>query len=309
MKRTTISNLIKKYLAGQATPDEQQQLEDWWKTSFTSTDKLDSIDEEEWSVLNREMAANIKSSIRKKSVPLVSWNKGWKVAASFLLLATAGALFYYYTTDKVIRTAYGEHQTIVLPDQSTVILNGNSKIRYARSWSEDADRAVWLEGEAFFSVKHTKNDNRFTVHSSDHLTIEVLGTQFNVVNRRGETNVVLQEGSVRLEDDNTSYLMKPNEMVSYSAANPTFVSHTVKAVQKVSWKDEMLVYENETVESIISRLTESHGLKVTYMSEDVKNEIFNGSIPTDSVTVFFEKIEKLYGVNVTVQPDGTYVIE
>jgi len=197
---------------------------------------------------------------------------------------------------------------VTLPDQSVVMLNGNSSLRYSKDWTANTDRDVWLEGEGFFTVKHTANHNRFTVHTPDELTIQVLGTQFNVTNRNGKTDVVLQEGSVRLEDKNSSYLMKPNEMVHYTEHQQAFVAEKVAVPEKVSWKTNLLIYSNETVGSIVDQLSDSYGWKVEFENAGVRDEIFNGSIPTDSIEVFFEKIEKLYGVTVEKQDDEEYVI-
>jgi ferric-dicitrate binding protein FerR (iron transport regulator) len=71
-----------------------------------------------------------------------------------------------------------------LPDNSTVILNANSSLRYQENWEAELLREVWVDGEAFFSVVHTHNHQRFRVNVTDDLKVEVLGTEFNVKDRR-----------------------------------------------------------------------------------------------------------------------------
>lgn len=327
MKNERIDQLIKKVLAGEATREEIEKVEQWWTTPLTDRRDLASVSDEEWRELDREMQANLQQIIRedhfgerKKSLmkqnsptpqhlttstPQHIW---YAAAASLVFLVAAGIYLFTITGDKVIHTSYGERRIVTLPDNSTVVLNGNSSLRYSRDWTANEDRTVQLEGEAFFAVKHTEDHNRFIVKASGNLTIEVLGTQFNVTNRKGETNVVLQEGSVRLDDTGSSYIMKPNEMVSYSKKHPAFVSQMVVASQKISWKESTLIYKNEPLGSIIEKLSESHGLKVVFANAEMKAEVFNGSIPADSVEVLFEKIESLYGVSVTQDEEGVYTI-
>lgn len=316
MKNERIDRLIKKVLAGEATREEIEKVEQWWSTPLTDRRDLASVSDEEWEELDREMQANLQQIIRKDHLEATPqylststrqhiW---YAAAASLVLLIAAGIYLFMNTGDKIIQTSYGERRIVTLPDNSTVVLNGNSSLRYSRDWTANEDRTVQLEGEAFFAVKHTENHNRFIVKASDNLTIEVLGTQFNVTNRKGETNVVLQEGSVRLDGTGSSYVMKPNEMVSYSKKHQAFVSQMVVASQKISWKEKALIYKNESLGSIIERLSESHGLKVVFANAEMKAEIFNGSIPADSVEVLFEKIESLYGVSVTRDDEGVYTI-
>jgi ferric-dicitrate binding protein FerR (iron transport regulator) len=139
--------------------------------------------------------------------------------------------------------------------------------------------------------------------------VEVLGTQFTVHNRTGETHVVLREGKVKLNKASQTYIMKPNEMVRYSSIHREFVTTLVDAEQKISWKDNILIFQDETLQTVADRLEASHGLRIFFKNETVSKEIFNGSIPGDSVEVLFEKIEKLYGLSVTQNDSRTYTIE
>jgi transmembrane sensor len=93
-----------------------------------------------------------------------------------------------------------------LPDESAVLLNANTSIHYARvNWS--SDRSVHLIGEAYFKV--TKG-NHFTVRT-DLGNVTVLGTEFNVVNRRGIFEVMCYEGSVSVSSDHNEIILTPGE--------------------------------------------------------------------------------------------------
>lgn len=329
MEKDELRNLIRQFLAGSCTPEEKQALEQWWSSAQEDDRYLQELPDTEREALKMEMFRNIRMMIhvreaqersemtgqvnakdrKVRSVGL--WAQGWKLAAACMVLALMASVVMvrvYFSGDVIIRTAYGERLEVRLPDQSTVVLNGNSSLRYAR-WEPGQDRTVWLEGEAFFSVTHTENHNRFIVHTPDSLTIEVLGTQFSVNNRKGATNVVLREGEVKLEKESAVYIMKPDEKVSYSRNESKFVAEAVDARQEVSWKDNLLIYHDETVGDIVDKLSESHGIRVIFRNEAIRHEIFNGSVPADSVSLFFDKIERLYGAEVIREENGTYLIQ
>jgi ferric-dicitrate binding protein FerR (iron transport regulator) len=328
MEKDELRNLIRRFLAGSCTPEEKQALERWWSNAQEDDHYLQGLPDTEREALKMEMLRNIRMMIHvreaqeKPETPgrstvkaakvrsLGLWAQGWKLAAACMVLALIASVVMvqvYFSGEVIIRTGYGERLEVELPDRSMVVLNGNSSLRYTR-WEAGQHRTVWLEGEAFFSVTHTENHNRFTVHTPDSLIIEVLGTQFSVNNRKGATNVILREGEVRLEKASAVYIMKPDEKVSYSQDELKFVTETVDARHEVSWKDNLLIYRDETVGHIIDKLSDSHGIKVIFRNEAIRQEIFNGSVPADSVSLFFDKIERLYGAEVTREEDGTYVI-
>lgn len=328
MEKNVLTRLIQKYIAGTCTPEEAQRLEQWWQDALHDDRFMRELSREEQDTLEQQMLINITSTIRKRTLhvvpqeersrekdnlrPLVSWNGYAKLAVACVLLLSIASIVFLQVIkpagDIHVVSAYGERREVALPDGSTVVLNGNSSLRYS-GWNENQDRKVWLTGEAFFSVKHTANHNRFTVYTPDSLKIEVLGTQFSVNNRKGVTDVVLQEGKVKLADARGSYIMKPDEMVSYSKDKPVFIAKNVNARHKIAWKDNLLIFQDESIGSITEKLAQSHGLKVVFENEAVKEEIFNGSVPADSVSLLFDKINKLYRAKVVREKDGSYVIK
>ncbi len=124
-------------------------------------------------------------------------------AALGLVLLVGWALWMQYGPNQsflTINTSVGQVRTIQLPDNSTVELHGSSTIRYARRWTDETPRAVWLQGEADFQVSHrndTSSARLFRVHTPD-LTVEAIGTHFRVQQRPEGTCVALTSGQVNL---------------------------------------------------------------------------------------------------------------
>lgn len=146
------------------------------------------------------------------------------VAATFgVILLTGWALWMQYGPDQTIRTVRtdtGQTRTIRLPDNSTVKLYANSSVRYARRWSDESPRAVWLEGEADFSVVHrvdTSSSRLFRVHTPE-ITVEAVGTNFRVRQHPQCTHVALTSGEIKLLlNQQRSIRLKPGDSVEIAA--------------------------------------------------------------------------------------------
>ncbi|GAB3560073.1 FecR family protein [Spirosoma fluminis] len=114
------------------------------------------------------------------------------------------ALWMQYGPNQSVRTVAtqpGQIRLIRLPDNSTVKLYGSSAVRFARQWTDETPRAVWLlQGEADFSVTHrsdTSSARLFRVHTND-LTVEAVGTSFRVRQQPKCTHVALTSGRINL---------------------------------------------------------------------------------------------------------------
>lgn len=328
MGKQYLQTLIQKLLRGKATDAEKQQLESWWQHFSEDDSYLRSLSEPERQALRNTMLSDIWRQLDEKPLHESVTNKPEKTAppvsksgkvvmlpvvrwaAAAIVLLVSGLLAYSYLTGtQTIRTAYGEQQTIELPDGSVVTLNGNSSLRFAADWEEADQREVWLEGEAFFGVQHTRNHQKFIVHTPDRLAVEVLGTQFNVRNRRGSTQIVLQEGKVKVTDPaQHTFTLKPGEQVRYTQAGKQLMPVRANLTRELAWKTSILLFTDQPVSEVLQEIRDSHGLRVELRNPIVGRELFSGSIPADDVKQVLSKIEKIYQVTVTFDGDH-YIIE
>lgn len=109
----------------------------------------------------------------------------------------------------------GGEYTLTLSDGTKVWLNSQSKLKYPVAFN-DTNREVYLEGEAYFEV--TKDPHHpFHVNAKDRVTIEVLGTSFNVRSYPDENKVetVLEEGSIRMSKGKEKVTLSPGYKAVY----------------------------------------------------------------------------------------------
>jgi transmembrane sensor len=237
---------------------------------------------------NREFSVTTARLSKPKQIWLLS--RYQSIAAVCTILLT-GILLYYTVFRPVemveYKTAFGKTRTIVLPDQSRVMLNSNSSIRYASHWDEDEPRQVWVEGEAYFSVVHTQNHQKFSVKTSSGMDVEVLGTEFNVKNRKSGTQVVLQSGKVKLliqqKETTRQVLMEPSESVELANTTIGYVKRNVDPQQFLSWTQNKLIFKNTSIAQIKTILEETYGLTVNIPDTSLLNQKITGSVPSNSI--------------------------
>jgi transmembrane sensor len=214
----------------------------------------------------------------------------WIAAAAVLI---AGGFFLAKTlvaTKPAIKTNYGEIKEQKLPDGTEVKLNANSIVSYyAQAWKSGENREVWLNGEAFFHVTKTPEKSKFIVHT-DHFDVIVTGTQFNVVNRNGQSNVMLNEGSVTIRSANGKEIkMTPGEFVEFNI-NET-QKRTVRNDSLLAWKDRRLVFENTPLNEVIVIIRDHYGVDIKLADNLVGAKTISGMLPNDNLDVLLQSID------------------
>ncbi len=267
---------------------EGKFLEVWDKIAKADSDNLRSLPH-----------VMIKTPHDKKRVQnrvLLYW-----IAASVTLLIICSSIFISIRVRTLeISTAFSESRTVSLPDSTKVTLNSNSKISFSPSLLSSGNREVFLEGEAFFSVVHKDNHEKFVVHTGE-LNLEVLGTKFNVNSRRGQTKVILTEGKVRLnmmsDKNQTNLVMAPGEYVAYSKKGE-LTRKTMDANNYLEWRNNRLIFVGTSLQEIAQMLEDNYGYEVTFQSDSIKNRKFTGSSSAVEIEELLEKLSRVYDLKV-----------
>lgn len=218
--------LVSRYLKGDCSVEEAQQLSDYFSNNPEELDYF--LSEEEWETfvadkkINAELSTGMWNSILQKIEIPVKRSHTLRyvgaIAASIVLLFAIGWLFKTGRNDiqpkmanvnkasktelqdDTIRFANTSAKTkvISLPDGSTVSLSPDSKLAYHEA---SVYRNVILSGEATFKVAKDKN-RPFTVFAGK-LATTALGTIFKVTayNLSVNTKVRLIEGKVVVKPD------------------------------------------------------------------------------------------------------------
>jgi ferric-dicitrate binding protein FerR (iron transport regulator) len=245
--------------------------------------------------INRPPSAPPETSLRKLS-PWWSW-----VAAATVLV---GVAFYFLVARENLieyKTAYGETRSIILPDRSEVVLNANSKLSFKDNWDSAPRRELHLEGEAYFSVTHQESNQPFLVMTGDGVSVEVLGTTFNVYHRTQETRVLLNSGriSLSLPTDNAEekIIMQPGELVEFTSNQ--YHRKSVDPQRYVAWTEHKLILDHTSLRDMVKMLKENYGIDVEVVPSALLDQTVSGSMPAAGEEELISQIARAFRLKAT----------
>lgn len=206
------------------------------------------------------------------------------VAASlFILLGLTNYFSYEQGFKKVnsqlieMSNPMGMVSTITLPDGSKVILNAGTTIIYPNAFVSKS-REVTITGEAFFEVAHD-TEHPFIV-KTEHIDVEVLGTQFNVkaYNEDERVEVSLTEGKVevRIENQQQQAILDPGQQAYYDKQTKTLTTHMVNINHYTSWKDGEYYFKALPLKEITCQLERIFNVRIHISSPKLQNMVLTG---------------------------------
>lgn len=295
ISQSNISQLkqrIQKQIQEQKTPEEREA-------------KIIQLGQEQQTATNRARA----------------WRK-WIVAASIGVLLGLGFFLWPTSESGFHQTDFAETEQVQLPDGSVITLSANSSLQYdVDQWKAGGAREVWLHGEAFFEIKNAQEmegnelnfqgNGQFLVHT-DLSEIKVLGTTFNVYDRRGRQEVFLEEGKVQInaavENQDSSLILEPGELATIHPEVKRFEkmpSSSVKAT--ANWQDSIFYFEDIPLWEVAQKLEDFYGVKFIITDELTANRQFTGTLPNDDLELVIANFETIYQIKIKRSDDGVWL--
>ncbi|CAM3951898.1 FecR family protein [Pedobacter westerhofensis] len=235
----------------------------------------------------------------------------WAAAAAVLIVCLTGFYFYAnisprrpdYTVMNTIYVPFGKTRELILPDGTRLRLNSGSTITYPQSFAANK-REVTLQGEGFFEV--TKNRKRPFLVVTDHLTVKVLGTVFNVKayadDKNTETTLLRGKVQVELKDrPEKSIILLPNEklvVMNDSPDNDNIVNDkearteyqlkklpNIKPedIKETAWLSNRMVFINENFEGVAKQMERKYNVQIIFDDQVLKTEQISGVLEKESL--------------------------
>ena len=227
-----------------------------------------------------------------KVVQLNPFKKFLSVAAAVAILLT-GTYFYVNSLDEQISTQYAEKKEIVLPDNSEVVLNADSRLIYSKkNWN--ANRNISLEGEAFFKVAKGK---RFTV-ATEAGEVAVLGTQFNVENRKGFFEVTCFEGLVSVSFNGKETKLPAGS--SFVAIDGQIVTDEKQNSIIPSWINAESTFKSIPLKFVLNEFQRQHNIIVETKNIDT-NLLYTGSFSNTDANLALQSISTPSRIKFTLE--------
>lgn len=263
------------------------------EANFQAT--LDKLAKDTQETTSTGLSADKAGSVTKKRIiPLWSY----AAAASVVLLFFVYSFFFTTTT---YTTQLAEKTSFELPDGSQVDMNAGSSVVFKKSsWSEE--RALNLEGEAFFKVK---KGSSFTVNTNQG-NVTVLGTQFTVNARENVYHVTCYEGKVlvvtKQKDSITltqgmSFLLNKKEKKEY----------TIEGTEP-SWINNESSFTGIPIEMVVADLERQFDIDISG-KEFIKPALFTGRFSHKDATLAVQTVFMAMEIPYTTDANGNVLIQ
>lgn len=296
------------------------ELQDVWELSGKL--KLGDVDQA-WSDLSPRTTkakgssfnkiGRLPNTTRKPSMVFL------RVAAMLLVMAGAYA-FYQYSlsvesssaekepvTYKTISSKQGEQAHFRFNDNTKVVLNASSHIRY-RSDFGTAGRELHLEGEAYFEVNH---DHRipFVVYANG-ARIEDIGTKFNIkaYPKLKDTDVVVSEGKVRVSargkadskktnSTQSSVIVSQGQKVSVRDKDNQLYVQKADLYKALSWLQKRLIFDGEALARVEERLERYYDIDIKVVDPVLYDKKMTASFENEGL----ENVLKVLAISMDAQ--------
>ena len=168
----------------------------------------------------------------------------------------------FYNT---LSTPKGGQYQLILPDNTKVWLNSSSSIYFPTTFT-GKERNVTVTGEAYFEV--AKNPSMPFKISAQNVTIQVLGTHFNVMAYEDENsiNTTLLEGSIKVSNGSFYKVLVPGQE---SRINETGSIDVAKADidEVMAWKNGWFQFNSYPITKIMREISRWYNIEVVYEGE------------------------------------------
>lgn len=214
-------------------------------------------------------AFKVRNQSKKKTkVRSLNFKTFYRVAAVLVVMLTS-AYFLFFNDTKSFETQIAQTKTVTLPDHSEVILNSATKLSFnEKKWANK--RALTLEGEAFFKVQKGKT---FSVNTTAGV-VTVLGTQFNVKERKNYFEVNCYEGLVSVTYNNETVKLPLGK--TFRVINGIIQNVADFNAQNPSWIQQESSFNKIPLDQVIAELERQYDIKIKVEGVDT-SKLFTGS--------------------------------
>lgn len=208
-------------------------------------------------------------------------------------------------------TNRGEQASFQLSDGTEIKINADSKVRIPLAFGSET-RTVKLTGEAYFDVA-SDSTRPFLVKTED-VTVDVLGTAFNVRNYSGDrTEVAVEEGSVALqfggEHESQSEVRLEAGWVGYLLKRDTStVTEKDDLSAHIGWTQGHLVFEKATLSEVATRLERQYDVEVIIQDSVLRSLQLTADLKSSSLHDVLDIISATLGVRYRIEKERVYLL-
>ncbi len=299
-----------------ADPANQKEFERlaiiWEKSRDIS--KTSTVDvEAAWEKFRQLRDQKDRAELPAKLVPLhANRSRVISIAAALVILLGIGMLFRMIGKQETIPAQVAmlsiqsglQTLTDTLPDGSIVTLNKNSSLQYPEMFS-DSTREVKMDGEVFFDV--AKNPAKPFSIKTGTAEIKVLGTSFNIKNRQGSTEVIVETGLVQVSSNQAKVKLTPGKKVTVHEGDSVLQAENSTNMLHQYYRSRHFVCDNTTLADLASILNEAYSVNIIIQKPTTRNMRITTTFSDESLENILTIIEQTMGVKATRNGDSIII--
>ncbi len=308
--------LIGKYLAGEAMPEEATALEEWLEQSPDNREYFQRLSELWYTAAGskghvlpdkQKLLKEINhqtATIPKKNQPLP---RGLVIAAS-VVLVTASLLFglrkhrpempatlipmWFTTTEDIHRDT--------LTSGAILILNSHSSI----GLTNDHEREL-LDGQVFIT---TPALDSFTVKAED-LTITATNASFSVSNSTKSGDIIIwgSKGTVNVYTPKGLQTVAAGSRLHYHFVSGTWDRDTIYAANEIAFATRIFDFQDERLEDIMQQIGKAYDVAVRFDNPLLKECRMSGGFENQSLKYVMGIIAATLNVEYKMQGDTVII--
>lgn len=319
--------LIHKIIIGEATSDERLKYINWLKedeSNMCFDEEIKAVWEKTKNIHKEDVIFDkdkLKSKIFRQISELADSSKnnsGSKVRIAFInRLTTVAAIFlliigivFIFNNYSLLRGDKTNEKInyVKLTDNSSVWVDENSSVKVKNSFTGNK-REIFLKGNGYFEITHNKS--KPCIVYVDKSKIQVLGTSFQVISKKGKNvKVNVFSGVVKFfGNDNKSIMLHKDEGAEFDYKSNSFIKFSKEGF-KEDFKYQYLAFENSYLTGVFKKLSEFYKVDIELSCYDIKNMTgFTSPVNYgNTLEDYFSSIMKLYPLSIKKIDDKRYIV-
>lgn len=226
----------------------------------------------------------------------------WAAAATLLIAAFLGIFYYRSLQPDMLASTDQQIQTLTLEDGSSVTLRPHSSLYLLPG--NDRAQNYRLNGEAYFEVVNNP-DRTFSVEAGNAI-ISVLGTKFDLSTWGSQTQVFLEEGSIRFENKTTSEAVILSEGESAETREGNAISTATSDISEFTdWMNKELIFRDKTARYVFSELEQEFDFTIS-APESVMQTRLSGGLSLENPQQSLEDLSLVLGGTFSRESEKRY---
>lgn len=274
-------NLLQKYIAGDATPEEKKEIVRWLEADKKNRKEFLALRKIYDFSIWQDSSSSVDTPKGQKSSRYVLIREITKVAAIFLLAFVSVYLLLEEKNelpDVAMQTVFvpaGQRAELTLTDGTQVWLNAKTTFTFPNHFT-DKNRTVKLDGEGYFKV--TRNTKKpFTVQTAQY-DITVLGTEFNVMAYSGTPSfeTALIKGAVEVSSAGNGQKISLKPHTRAYRENGLLKKDSIENTDHFLWREGIISFDNEPVEKMIEKLQLYYDVTIQVKNKELFKNSYSG---------------------------------